>query len=60
VSPKAALPALFSEIVGQVSVAIVRGKFPSPQKACVLYGFDYTNVGVIDEDEYQRNWTEGV
>lgn len=60
VAPVAARPALFSEIVGQVAYAIVRGKFPNPQKACVLYGFDYVKVGVIHEEEYKLNWSAGV
>ena len=60
VAPRAALPALFSEVVGQVAYAIVRGKFPSPQKACVLYGFDYIKVGVVDEEGYALNWTKDV
>ena len=58
--PPAALPALFSEIVGQVSYAIVRGHFPDPQKACVLYGFDYKAVGRVDPEAYKLNWTEGL
>lgn len=56
--PPAALPALFSEVVGQVSYAIVRGRFPSPQKACVLYGFDYHAVGRMDPEAYKLNWKE--
>jgi len=60
VVPKAALPALFSEIMGQVAYFLDRGKFPTPQKACVLYGFDYTRVGYIDPKEYRRNWTTNV
>jgi hypothetical protein len=55
--PPAALPALFSEVVGQVAYAIVRGRFPSPQKACVLYGFDYRAVGRVNPGEYERNFT---
>lgn len=55
--PPAALPALFSEVVGQVAYAIVRGRFPSPQKACVLYGFDYRAVGRVNPAEYERNFT---
>lgn len=54
--PRTALPAAFSEVVGQAAYAIVRNKFPNPQKACILYGFDYINVGVIDEDEYAKNF----
>jgi hypothetical protein len=56
--PPAALPALFSEVVGQVSYFLVRGKFPSPQKACVLYGFDYRQVGRVNPEEYRRNFED--
>jgi len=58
IAPKAALPALFSEVVGQVAYAIVRKKFPNPQKACILYGFDYVNIGIYDAEEYERNFTQ--
>jgi 8-oxo-dGTP pyrophosphatase MutT (NUDIX family)/GNAT superfamily N-acetyltransferase len=56
VAPRAALPALFSEIVGQVAYYFARGKFPSPQKACILYGFDYERVGYINPSEFKRNF----
>ena len=46
-APPAALPALFTEVVGQVSYAIVHGDF-TKQKICKLEGFDYKNVGKID------------
>jgi len=55
VSPKARI-ALFTELVGQVCTSIVTGKFPV-QKVCKLWGFDYVNIGVIDEIEYQNNFT---
>jgi hypothetical protein len=42
--PTMALPALFTELVGQVSYAIVNGKFPV-QKMAILSGFDFKNVG---------------
>ena len=56
--PPDALPALFSEVVGQVCYVDVYGEFPDPQKACVLYGFDYKKVGVINWTEYRKNFTE--
>ena len=56
--PHEARAAAFSEIVGQAAYAIVRSRFPKPQKACLLYGFDYVNVGDVDPKEYKRNWTE--
>lgn len=56
IAPKAALDALFSEVVGQACYVTVTGDFPNPQKACVLYGFDYYNVGLINWNEYRKNF----
>lgn len=59
-APPAALPALFTEIVGQVCYAIVHGTTDenglftanfAPQKICKLDGFDYKNVGQVDNME---------
>lgn len=59
-APKAALPALFTEIVGQVCYAIVHGTTDenglftanfAPQKVCKLDGFDYRNVGEVEGRE---------
>jgi hypothetical protein len=44
VTPRAALPALFTEVVGQAMYATVHGDFPE-QKVAILKGFDYYNVG---------------
>lgn len=41
-----ALPALYTEVVGQVCVAIVTGDFPE-QKMSVIPGVDYKEVGKI-------------
>ena len=46
-TPKAAVPALFTEVVGQVCAYNITGKF-AEQKICLLDGFDYYNVGVVD------------
>jgi hypothetical protein len=54
ISP-AARVALFTEIVGQVCTSIAKGGFP-PQKVCALHGFDYVNVGMIDEEQYKTNF----
>lgn len=43
--PPDALPALFTEVVGQVCYYIKKGQF-APQKVAVLPGFDYKNVGI--------------
>jgi len=56
--PNDAKPAIFSEVVGQVCYEITTGNFPNPQKACYLYGFDFDDVGLVDEDEYQRNFDD--
>ena len=47
-APKAALPALFTEIVGQAAYAVTTGDFPSQQKIAVLPGFSYLNVGEVE------------
>ncbi len=44
--PRKAIPALFTEVVGQVCTFEVTGKF-AEQKVCLLEGFDYYNVGVV-------------
>jgi len=50
-APNLAIPALFTEVVGQAAYATVYGKFPV-QKIAILHGFDYTNLGEIDDDNY--------
>ena len=45
--PQAGMPALFTEVVGQVCTFYVTGKFQE-QKVCILDGFDYINVGVVN------------
>lgn len=47
-APPLALPALYTEVVGQVCVAIVTGDFPK-QKMAVIPGVDYKEVGKIEE-----------
>lgn len=44
--PRNALPAIFTEVVGQACYAVVNGRFPK-QKIAVLKGFDYLNVGQV-------------
>jgi hypothetical protein len=46
-TPREAIPALFTEVVGQVCTYNVLGKF-AEQKTCLLDGFDYYNVGVVE------------
>jgi hypothetical protein len=45
--PRDGIPALFTEVVGQVCTFYVTGRFQE-QKVCILDGFDYINVGVVD------------
>lgn len=45
--PPNALPALFTEIVGQACVSIVTGEFPQ-QKIAILKGFDYKHIGRVE------------
>ena len=45
--PQEAIPALFTEVVGQVCANFVQGGVFAEQKICLLDGFDYVNVGVV-------------
>jgi len=45
--PPKAVPALFTEVVGQASHFLNRGYFPE-QKIAFLEGFDYFNIGKVD------------
>lgn len=49
---KDAIPALFTEVVGQASTTIVTGDFPI-QKIALLKGFDYFNVGKVEDQDYE-------
>lgn len=49
---KEAVPALFTEVVGQASTTIVTGDFPK-QKIAVLDGFDFYQVGKVTNPDYQ-------
>lgn len=51
-------PALFTEIVGPLSVQIAKGKKPERKRACKLFGFDYNKVGRVNQQEYQKNFME--
>jgi len=46
--PPAAVPALFTEVVGQICCFYNSGKSNCEQKAVLLQGFDYFNVGVVE------------
>lgn len=45
-APKDAIPALFTEIVGQASYYVTYGDFPV-QKICILRDFDFYNLGKV-------------
>jgi hypothetical protein len=55
IAPPTARPALFTEIVGQVCTYFFLNRFPE-QKIAFLYGFDYVDVGRVDERAYARNF----
>jgi hypothetical protein len=46
--PQQSIPALFTEIVGQVSAYHTGGGTFAEQKICLLDGFDYINLGVVE------------
>ncbi len=46
--PRQAIPALFTEVVGQVCANHSQGGVFAEQKICLLDGFDYINIGVVD------------
>jgi len=45
--PPAAVPAMFTEVVGQISCFYLNGKVNCPQKMVVLDDFDPVNLGVV-------------
>ena len=51
--PNDAIPAIFTEVVGQACVSVTTGNFPK-QKIAILKGFDYINVGKVDDYEIQN------
>jgi len=55
--PQKAIPAAFTEIVGQACYANSRGTFPK-QKIAIMKGFDFKNVGKVEG--YQVNKKELV
>lgn len=54
-APPDARLALFVEIVAQTSCFFYTGAF-CEQKVCGMFGFDFVNVGVVDDVEYARNF----
>jgi len=45
--PPSAVPAMFSEVVGQISCFYLNGKTNCPQKMVILDDFDHVNLGVV-------------
>jgi hypothetical protein len=57
IAPPEAKPALFTEIVGQVCYYNVVGSFPT-QKASIMTGFDFDNVGKFTDKSHERRYAE--
>lgn len=53
IAPKLAVPALFTEIVGQICTYFVTGKF-TDNKASVMDGIDFKNVGKFTSSGLQK------
>lgn len=51
--PPKAIPAAFTEIVGQACYANARGEFPK-QKIAIMQGFDFKNVGKLKGYKIQK------
>lgn len=49
-------PALFNEVVAPICHQIHEGEKIEKRKVCYLHGFDFNNLGMIREDEYQQNF----
>jgi len=52
-APQKAIPALFTEVVGQLSYYVATGNFVQ-NKAAILDGFDYINLGRMSPERKQR------
>jgi hypothetical protein len=52
-----AIPALFTEIIGQVSYAVITDKFPI-QKVVKMNGFDYNNIGLYTQSDLKNRHNE--
>jgi hypothetical protein len=57
IAPPEAKPALFTEIVGQVCYYNAVGSFPT-QKASIMTGFDFDNVGKFTDKSHERRCAE--
>jgi hypothetical protein len=51
--PREAIPAIFTEVVGQACTRVVTGSFPV-QKIAILKGFDYLNIGKVEDYEIKN------
>lgn len=57
IAPKAALPVLFTEVLGQYAQAYITGRF-GEQKATILDGFDYLRIGRFTDPKWQTRYEE--
>lgn len=53
-APRAAVPVLFTEVVGQSSHYLITRNYVANQKAAILDGFDYIQIGRMNGDRQQR------
>jgi len=51
--PPAAIPAMFTEVIGQATYNVITGGFPE-QKVIILDGFDYRKVGIMTGQRQAR------
>lgn len=56
-APQAAIPALFTEIVGQICYYFVTNHY-ADNKVAILNGFDYKNVGLVTSSQYTARMAE--
>lgn len=57
--PPAARLALYTEVVGQVAYAEIFGDF-GVQKIAKIWGVDYMAIGLIDKEEFKKNFPNGL
>jgi len=51
--PQAAIPAMFTEVIGQASYKMTTGDFPT-QKVALLKQFDYVNIGQMRKEDMKK------
>jgi hypothetical protein len=58
-APTDALPALFTEVICQISFEVITGAFPDPQKSAFIRGVDMKNLGIISFQSNAKSLTVG-